>query len=635
MSDETLYEIADQAYRENRMEDAERACRGALDMSPDDADALSLLGGILIRKEEYREAARVLGRAAELHPADLRTLAWFSEAVRLQGRPRDAAEVLQKALALEPDNMLILKMAGRAFMAYGDLGRAGQCFHRCLQKEPDHPPALFGLGVCFYKDGLYRQAIEALSRFVDKEPEHLMGNIHLGNSFMHGGRFHEAETQFQKVADLPGGKAPALHGLTATAIELVQPELASSRLAEFEAAGGDPLLAAAMKARIASMTGRDDEVRQNLRFITRENPRDLDAWLQLVTVGPEYIDDSELALLSELADELAGKPRAQALFALARIYEYRKDLDREVQALHEANRARAMGHEAHIAHELGVFQAMREVFDQQWLDSLPFCQTGDGPTPIFICGMPRSGTTLTEQILSSHPEVTAAGESQAIHYAILKAGEELGEDALKAMLTCAPDRLPGLIRDNYLAFIEERHGIAGGYFTDKAMKLLPYLPLLYKAFPGAVFIHVHRHPLDVTFGCYKQLFTTGQEFSYTVEGCAAYYARSESLIERYQQLIPGIHDLAYEDLVADQEGYSRKLLDWAGLPWDEVVLSFHKNRRAVSTASSRQVRKGLFKGAAGRWRRYGALLDPFRSGLEAEGVLVPEDDESGDAGVAG
>lgn len=625
MSDETLLELAQKAYAENRVEDAERACRGALDMDPEEPRALTLLGGILMRRGDNEEAERVLSQSTELRPGDITAMLWLSEALLRQSRPKPAAEVLQKALTLEPTNMTLLKMAGRAFMAYGDIGRAGECFHRCLQQEPDHPPALLGLGICFYKDGLYRQAIDALSRFLDGEPDHLSGRIHLANSLLHNGHFSDAETQFHRVAELPGGEAPALQGLVATAVELVQPELAEERLQQFEAAGGDPLRAAAMRARLASMTGQDDVARQNLRFILKQQPEQLDAWVQLVSMGPEYIDDSEIMVLEKLAAKLAGKRRAQALFGLARVYEYRRDMENEVETLHQANRARAMGHGPQVDQELAVFKALEEICGRDWLASLPECEADPDFRPIFICGMPRSGTTLTEQILSSHPDVRAIGESHASYNAVLHAGATLGTESLTEVLRKDPGRLPALIRDGYRAFVAERHGFDRGVFTDKSMWLLPYLPLLYKAFPQATFIHVHRHPLDVTFGCYKQLFTNGQEFSYTVNGCAAYYARSERLMAHYQALLPDIHDLSYEALVADQEGVSRALLDWVGLPWDDVVLSFHKNKRAVSTASGRQVRQGLFKGASGRWKRYGALLDPFRDALAAEGVTIPGD----------
>lgn len=619
--DDTLLDLARAAYREHRIEDADRACRGALDMDPDDPRALTLLGGILMRQGDNEEAVRVLDRSVNLRPGDATALMWLSEALLRLGRPGQATEILQKALTLEPDNPTLLKMAGRAFMNYGDMARAGECFHRCLQEVPDDPPALLGLGLCFYREGLHRQAVDTFQRLLEKEPDNLNALLHLGNSLILGARFRDAEETFERARQLPGGEAPALQGLVAVAVELVQPDLAKERLAAFEAAGGGALQAAAMGARIASMTGEDEVARQNLRFILREQPDQLDAWLQLVSMGPEFISDGEVEHLGRLANNLAGRPRAQALFGLARVFDYREDREQEMKVLHEANRARAMGHQPEREQELGIFQAMRQVCTPEWLERLPACEPDPDFRPVFICGMPRSGTTLTEQILSSHSGVTPAGESHASHHALMEAGERLGEQRLVALLTGHAEALPALIRDGYREFLAERHGIERGVFTDKSMWLLPYLPLLYKAFPNAVFIHLHRHPLDVTFGCYKQLFTSAQEFSYTVETCAAYYARSEGLMAHYQSLLPGvIRDLAYEKLVADQEGSSRALVDWVGLEWEPGVLEFHKNKRAVGTASVRQVRKGLFSGAAGRWRRYGDLLDPFRRALEAEGV---------------
>lgn len=621
IENESLIDLARQAYQDGRYEDAERACRGVLGMGAEDPEALTLLGGIQLRSGQNQDALRLLGRAAELRTEDITTLQWLGEALFRLDRPRDAAAVFQKALELSPDNMALLKLAGRAYMHYGDLNRAGACFHRCLQQEGEHPPALFGLGLCFYRDGHYRKAIDALSRYVQYQPDNLSGRLHLANALLYSRRYQEAQQHFEAIKALPGGEQRALQGLAGMALERAQPDQAEQYLREFEAAGGDPRVAATIRARIAKLQGDDAGTRQNLRLVINDDPDNLDAWVQLVEMGPEYLKPDEVKRLGRLAERLAGRRRARGLFALARVQAYQQEREGELRLLHQANQIMSRGHEREVEQELGLFRAMEAVCDASWLEALSACEAESALRPIFVCGMPRSGTTLTEQILSSHSEVTPLAESFAAEAAVRHAARQLGVTQLQQVLTQAPERLPELIREGYRAFLTEHEGVEQGIFTDKSMWLLPYLPLLWKAFPNATFIHVRRHPLDVTFGCYRQLFSGGQAFSYTVEGCAAYYAHSERLMQRYKEFLPGrIHELRYESLIADPEGSIRSLLEWAGLAWDDRVLEFYKNDRVVNTASTQQVRQGLFTDAAGRWRDYGELLAPFRRALEAEGV---------------
>lgn len=244
--------------------------------------------------------------------------------------------------------------------------------------------------------------------------------------------------------------------------------------------------------------------------------------------------------------------------------------------------------------------------------------------PIFIVGLPRSGTTLVERILSSHPQVTPGGELPTfVQLMRLMSGSDAG--ALDpATLARAPDI--DLARLGKL-YIDSTRPLTGAtpHFTDKAPSNYLLAGIIHRALPNARIVCMRRHPLDSCLGNYKQIFPLDDryfDYVYSLEGTARKYLHFDRAAKHWAATLPAdrFMELSYESLVANQDAETRRLVAFCGLPWDDACLSFHENKAAVATPSAVQVRAPMNAGAVGRWAKYGALLDPARRVLEQAGL---------------
>ena len=310
-------------------------------------------------------------------------------------------------------------------------------------------------------------------------------------------------------------------------------------------------------------------------------------------------------------------------YALAKEYEDLGNYDAAFRSLDTANRRR----KAELGYDIGIDKA---IFDHT---ALRFQQddyfqgdsdvTGD---PVFIVGMPRTATTLTDRILSSHPEVESAGELQAMplavkHLAGTGSRRILDAGTLDAVGTAAPAAVGRL----YLEFAAP-HRRRSVRFVDKLPLNFFYVGFIARAMPRASIVCLRRHPLDTVWSNYKHLFGTNfsyYNYSFDLLDTAAYYVMFDRLIKLWQQLFPGrVLELQYEALVEDLEGQSRRLLAHCGLDWTDACLRFYENTSAVATPSTTQVRQPIYRSSLGRWRTYERQLAPVREFFEARGITV-------------
>lgn len=326
----------------------------------------------------------------------------------------------------------------------------------------------------------------------------------------------------------------------------------------------------------------------------------------------------------------------QVRYALAKEYEDLGRYERSFEELERGSRLRRQ----HLRYDVGA--------DEQTIDwiieSFPSGVVPDAPAdaigaagtdiPIFIVGLPRSGSTVVDRILSSHSRVSSAGELDCFARALVESVEQrTGRGRLSRQeLVSGSARLefPALGRE-YLRRARAA-GAEGGRFVDKMPLNFLYCGLIRRALPRARIVHVSRSPMAACYAVYKSLFEAGYPYSYDLDDLAKYYLAYRRLMAHWERTLPGaIHSLSYERLVRDQAGETRRLLEFCGLEWESACLAFHRNPAPTTTASAAQVRRPLYDSSVSQWRRYERQLSGLRERLRAAGIDCDDPAESGGA----
>jgi hypothetical protein len=349
------------------------------------------------------------------------------------------------------------------------------------------------------------------------------------------------------------------------------------------------------------------------------NPNDYDAYRNRATLRKQTADENHIAEIETLLAKGAKTPagEAQLCYALAKEYE---DIGDDVKAFHflkrGANTRRSMMN-YRVDGDIAAMRRIQSVFDAKLLQGgTTGCEESG---PIFVMGLPRSGTTLVDRILSSHSAVDSLGEINNFAYSLM---HTIGQ---------AGDKMSLIDRSAEIDFAElgqryvdstRRYGKIGPWLIDKTPLNYLYIGLIYLALPRARVVHLRRNPMDSCYGMYRTLFRAGYPFSYDLEDLGRYYVAYDSLMNHWRAAVPKkFLDVQYERLVENQEEVSREIIEYCGLDWEPECLEFHRNTAAVSTASSAQVRRPIYKDALQRWRRYEEQLQPVVRILKDAGIV--------------
>ena len=370
--------------------------------------------------------------------------------------------------------------------------------------------------------------------------------------------------------------------------------------------------------------GRLDESRVAFEQALRQDPS-LDGYNQYVQTRKFSKEDTEenaplLELLNRRAKpEMPLSSRIDSNFALAKIYDSMGDLDTSWEYLKVANSQKrsVLNYESDDTRR--NMDEIKNLFTKEFIEQF-HAETAREMAPIFVLGMPRSGTTLTEQILAGHSLVNPGNELTYLS----NMGSEFG-GVWKNHSRDGKDHHAEIVRDILLMgekYIERTAWLQlpGKRFTDKMPGNFMQIGLIYLMFPNASIIHCHRHPADSCLSCYERLFTKGLIFSYDLNDLGVYYKFYLDLMQHWRDVLPKgfILDVKYEQLVTDPENQIRRLLDFCKLDFEEACLDFHKVKRSVTTASSLQVRKPMYTSSLYRWKKYGDKLKPLLDALGPE-----------------
>jgi len=390
-------------------------------------------------------------------------------------------------------------------------------------------------------------------------------------------------------------------------------------VAERLVASGDADAAARLAfASSAVAVGRFGEAMQQLDAVIAARPDQAEAYytrssLERQTADSNHVDELRARLSACAPGDAAVVPLS---YALGKELEDIGEFDAAFESFRRGAEARRQRLSYDVADDVATMQDIAEIFDERWWQAAAAGDTVSGP--IFVCGLPRSGTTLVDRILASHPDVASLGEINDLAYAAMRIGSPAaGKRALMTNLAAADLKTLGAAYWR----AARGYGESAPNLIDKTPGNVLYLGLVAKALPAARIIHVRRHPMASGYAMYKSLFRMGYPFSYDLDSIGRYRLAHDRLMSHWQRLFGDrILDVRYETLVDDQERVSRAIVAHCGLDWTDDCLRFHENRAPTATASAAQVREPLYTSARDLWRKYENQLAPLRKVLQAGGV---------------
>lgn len=567
---------------------------------------------------DYERAGTAYQRLNDQYPgfAD----AWhFHGLLRHQlGESERALELLQGAQALAPRNVNFLLNFGRVLREQGDLSRSLNCLSQAHDLDPDHAQCLVMLVETLLKLDQGGEAVAEIERHLGWAGDNWQLWMLLGECREQGGDRRGALLAFAEAANLapPGEVKPRLRRGEA-ALKTGDRDTARRDFERSLEIRPDSLGARLDLAMMASQAGDFETCEELCRQVLSEDPDIYSAWTVLATALGKRVDDA-FARELDAAAERAGDDIAawQVHFARGQVWERLGEYDRAFGAYRAANTARSAmrpySEEAQVTYTRNLIEGLDGEFVARG------SAIGvSAARPIFVCGMPRSGTTLVETILGSHPEVAPGGEMRFVHDRLRR---RLGVPQLTktgSLLAGMSDaELRALAEDWHHALEDASRGHAR--VTDKMPGNYCLLGLIDACFPNASIVYVRRDARDNCFSCYATPFAEGHAFAYGLSWIGHYYQLHEALVEHWRRVLgpDRIIEIVYEDLVNDPDGQVRRLLEHTGLSWEPRCLEFHREKRTVATASLYQVRQPMYSSSIGRWRRFERHLGPLLDALD-------------------
>ncbi len=598
-------------HQAGRLRQAADGYRNVLRQEPGNGDALHLLGVIALAEGRPRQAIRLIREALAAVPNFAEAHSNLGNAYRAAGRREEAHASYRRALALDPDCASAHNNLGLLLCEKGDCAAAlGHC-RRAVELAPNLAEAHNNLGNAQRGLGQFEAAAEAFRRALQLEPS-AARQTNLANVLADLGHFAEAEAAYRRAIALDRRFASAHHGLGAQLRR--RGEVAEAVKSFAEAVALSPRHAVAWNdlGQALRALGNIEEAIGAFRRAIAIDPEMADAYRNLAACRRLEVREKDLSRLRGLAArlDLPIEQRAAAGFAIGKAFDDADRFDEAFAAYEQANRlyrdARAMAGDRFDAtllqHE--VDEAIARYGPDYFASVADWGSASE--LPVFIVGMPRSGTSLVEQIAASHSCVFGAGELR-----------EIGELAVE--FGRAPEAAD--VRRLAEAHLARLRALGGGAerVIDKMPDNVFKLGVIATLFPGARIIFCRRDPRDTCLSCYFQKFTAGQlTFSYDLADCAMRYRETERLREHWRRALPlRSIEVQYEALVGDLEGESRRLIDFLGLDWEPACLDFHRTQRIVTTASGWQVRQPLYDRSVARWRHYQRHLEPLSAALAA------------------
>ena len=631
------------------LDGAEQVCRQILRDGADHADTAQLLGLVHYKRgirgirgsrgtrEDFERAIEWLGRSVRLNSAPAMWHFNLALALQVAGHLEEAVERYRRVLERSPDFGPAHNNLGIILLRGGQNERAMSSFRRALECDPDNVDAMVNLGSALNELGRAAEAAPFFSRAIEVRPEVAKHHFGLGDSLRLQMRLDDAVIRYRLALDLDPKLTPAHQNLgliyreqgrtreaegcfrQAIAIDYMyvpahralavalkeQGDLAGS-MSAFEVAlkiAPDDLDTIAAQAGVLEMRGEFEEAWRRLEPLIDAGCGNVNVATAFAAVGPRLGRTEQAARLIEqlLTGRVSDAQRVLLHFAAAKLFDALGQFERAFNHADRANRLKprrfdAGRHAEYVDRLIGTFspEAMKTLARSGQVSS----------RPVFIVGMPRSGTTLVEQILSAHADVFGGGELHEFQRVIRTLSQPPGggrpyPECVASLTAARADELAV----QYLSHLELLSGAV--HVTDKLPLNGLHLGLINLLLPGCRIVHCRRDARDVCLSCFFQNFSGHHSYAYDLRDLGLFYRQYERLMGHWRKVIDvPILTVVYEELVVDEEAQIRRLIEFCGLSWDDRCLRFYEARRDVSTASYGQVRRPIYRSSSGRWQHY-------------------------------
>jgi tetratricopeptide (TPR) repeat protein len=610
--------------RQGNYPQAEEILRDVIARWPEIPKAHRELANALIAQGKGDEALRSYRRVIELTPNDAAARRDLSMALKSLGRRDEAEKELDESFKLDPERkQLVLAVEHQRA---GELGKAENICRDILRQDPTNINATRLLGNVAAELGKHRLAARMLRNAIKLAPDFYGARIDLARALIEIDEPEECATVLQTAIRMHPD-LPQAHSLLGNLL---------SKLGRFEDAVESYKVALRVQpnhgASLAGMghalktIGRQDESINTYRDCIEKFPEFGEAYWALANLKTFRFSDDEIATMEKYVDDeaLRDETRVNFNYSLGKAHEDRGDYDSAFRR-YDAGNVLRRPHESYdpVQTELVHDQLIETITPEFLQANRDFGHPDD--SPIFIVGLPRSGSTLIEQILASHSLVDGTHELPDLPRIVKTINEHRPEGVgYPVALKYYGEELAALGRQYLESTRRFRKGCP--YFTDKLPNNFANVGLIAAILPNARIVDARRHPLDSCMGCYKQLFYKGQSFTYDLVELGEYYLEYIRLMAHWDAVLPGkVLHVQYEDMVADQENQTRRLVEHCGLPWEDQVLRFYETDRAVVTASSEQVRQPIYSKSVNSWRRFETHLEPLIEVLEPLLAELPAD----------
>ncbi|HZS82331.1 MAG TPA: sulfotransferase [Stellaceae bacterium] len=619
-------------FDNGRFSEAERLYEAILADAPRQFDALMRLATLRMQDGRLDSAIALLETAVNRNGASAEAVSALATALQLCQRYDEAIDAYDSAILLDPARAEPHYGLATVMTVQRRWDEAIACYRRALAIDPEYAEASCGLGTVLRLLGRHHEAIASFDRALAVDPDYADALLGRALALQAQMRHAEAVPCFERVLANDGGHAEAHLGLGASLQALDRYADAISHYEKALSIRPDHADARVTLGSALEELGRVAEAVDAYETAIKTAPRNARAYFALANAKPTAPGDRHVAAMEALLrDERALTPdsQIQLRFALAKAL---SDLGQDEQSFSHllvgnALKRRTIDYDESAA--ISLFARIREVFTAELLAS----RDGAGhpsPIPVFIVGMPRSGSTLVEQILASHPRAAAVGERLDFRDAVRRVGGDSAAAPFPESVRVLNDERLRALGASYVTAIEAAAARLAGErrraprkIIDKTLVNFCFLGLIRLALPGARIIHTQRDPIDTCLSCFSKLFASEQSFAYDLGELGRYYRAYASLMEHWRAVLPGevILDVQYEALVEDVAGQARRLVAHCGLDWDDACLAFHETKRPVKTASVAQVRRPIYRSSVGRWRPSEAVLRPLIEGLGPECML--------------